>query len=400
MSRIFITTEFDPFHNGHKYLIDTLKSTYEDASVICGMSGAITQRGDFPCYQKYVRAAVSVLAGSDVTVLLPYVYASQGAEMFARGAVMTAAYLRCDKIAFGATCTDMEKFRLAVNTLKRYETRMILTSYVSDNVPFPMARIKALEDMTGEDFHFLYSPNDILALEYFRALDSLAQEIEPVIVKRSQADDFDTDSPFISATKLRNQLRLGRFEEVKEHIPYELYNQAAGVEDFFSSAGVHTVEGYKNIFLAMLIGFNEKQIELASSCKTSTARRLKTNAFLIRDGVNEYARQMATKNLTVSRIRRTLIDAMMGYTKDDANHFIDNYPDYAMILALSERGRKEVRELKDAGVNIITKPADGYAQLKGMDKRAFNLDIRAQDMFDIFSRNPQPHLKYTPFVSK
>ena len=166
-----IICEFDPFHNGHKYLIDKAREAGEDA-VVCVMSGDFTQRGEPSLWDKFKRAEAAVACGADLVLELPAVYAVNSADLFARGGIRILKRLGCiDMLAFGSECADIEKLRMiaGVTAHEPEEFSLRLRELLSDGLSYAAACRKALADLYSEDLaSVLDGSNDILNVCYIR----------------------------------------------------------------------------------------------------------------------------------------------------------------------------------------------------------------------------------------
>lgn len=422
MKKIFVAAEFDPFHNGHKYLLDKIKAAYPGCATVSAMSGACTQRGGFAIFQKNIRAAVAAMNGLDLCVQLPFVYAAQGAEMFAAGAVYNAAACGCEVICFGAGCDDITRFEYAAELLDRPGTAALLTKYVKNNMPYPAARIAALSSVSGTDFSFLSEPNDILALEYVRAIRKTGANISARAFYRAPAEDdaayakVNNDasaSPVLSASALRamlaelrhgNNITADRATAIKAKItalmPTEAYDSAAGTENAVFRLPVNRIENYAPVFAAQLITRGSEPLRAAAGADPSAAKRLCDNAPLLSTGLDEYMRACLTKCLTAARIRRSLINYTLGYTDEELAYYRSHAPGYIRVLSLGENGAAVIRGIKqqNEAVKVLTRLTES-AKLSAREKRAVELDIKAQALYDIFMRENAADMKYTPFVA-
>ena len=219
MSVIGIVCEFNPFHNGHKYLIDSVKK--QGDIVVCVMSGNYVQRGEPAIFPKDVRVEMALKNGADIVLELPFVYATASAENFARNAVRILDSFGCDKIAFGTETADVEKLSNAVDILLENDFNDKINKYLDDGLNYPVARQKAFDEY-GYNFD-ISTPNNILAIEYVKAVKHIKSQMTPVAVRRIGAgynDTFAVDN-FASATYIRSL--INNKEDYSKFIPDNLY---------------------------------------------------------------------------------------------------------------------------------------------------------------------------------
>ena len=208
-----IICEFNPLHTGHKRLIDYAKSLA--CNVVCIMSGNFTQRGMPACADKYSRAKHAVLAGADLVVELPTVFATASAENFAYGAVALANKLGADCLFFGSECGDIEQLKKCIDEINDADTNKRIQQEVQHGVSYP----KAVALATGQEL--LSQPNNVLAIEYLKALQYTHSSITPFTLKRE--DNYNDDEPqqFASSKALRTDKTLRdkyTFDFVKQDI--------------------------------------------------------------------------------------------------------------------------------------------------------------------------------------
>ena len=176
MKTTAIICEFNPLHYGHKILIDYAK-TFSD-KVVCIMSGNFTQRGLPACADKYSRATHAVKAGADLVVELPFAFATASAENFALGGITIANILQADYLLFGSECGNIEELQNCAKMLADEQVNARIVNELSNGVSYP----KAIALATKTDI--LDKPNNVLAIEYLRALNKTNSSITPVTLKR------------------------------------------------------------------------------------------------------------------------------------------------------------------------------------------------------------------------
>ena len=221
-----IIAEYNPFHNGHLYHLLKSKEEAKADSVIAVIGGNFTQRGEPSLLDKWCKAEMAIANGADLVIELPVLYSISSAENFADGAIKVLSSLKIvDTISFGTEYEDLNKLNIVANTLFKEpkEYKDFLSKYLKDGKSFPKARelalIKYLQD--SEYSSIISSPNNILGIEYLKALKKYSSKISPINIKRIDSGHLSLDysSEFASATAIRNLVYSNRLKDVKSYIP-------------------------------------------------------------------------------------------------------------------------------------------------------------------------------------
>lgn len=190
-----LITEYNPFHNGHIHHLEEARRQCNADYLIVVMSGNFVQRGAPAIIDKYCRTKMALLGGADAVFELPSLFATSSAEVFARAAVSLLEMMGCvDTLCFGAEDADIEVMKIIAKTLN-HEPESVsedIQDYLKSGMTYPAARAEALEHYLSGSIsnvhEILAKPNNILGIEYLRALDRLHSKIEPVAIKRWHTD--------------------------------------------------------------------------------------------------------------------------------------------------------------------------------------------------------------------
>jgi len=196
--------EFNPLHNGHKYILDKIKE--ECQYTVCVMSGNFVQRGDAAIIDKWNRAECALKLGADLVIELPVWNSVSTAEKFAFTGVHLLHSLGCvDKIYFGSECGDADKLKTAAKLTVDSEINALIRENKNDGATFAKVRENAVKKLYGEEISGLFKEsNNILGIEYIKALNKLESNIEPLTIKRYKAGHNEgIVENFASATKIR-----------------------------------------------------------------------------------------------------------------------------------------------------------------------------------------------------
>ena len=370
-----IVAEYNPFHNGHEWHIRrTREALGEDAVIVCCMSGDFVQRGEAAAYSKFARAEAAARCGADLVFELPLPWALSSAEGFARGAVGLLAQLGAvDVLSFGSECGDADALSAAAEALLDPSLGPEIREALADGVPFAAARQSALALRSPESAALLSTPNNILAVEYIKALYDLRSDMRIITFRREGAEHDGAGSGSIrSASELRTHLAAGR--DIAPFIP------AAAAEVFARehALGRGPVSGrdIEPLLLSRLRMLPDSAFEALPDASEGLANRL-MRAAREEPGWDGVLSAAKTKRYALSRLRRMCMCACLGIRKGMA----DGLPPYARILAATARGREALRPIAGrTRIPIITKPAVAR-ELPREALAVFELGASARDLY-------------------
>ncbi|MFA9463727.1 MAG: nucleotidyltransferase [Velocimicrobium sp.] len=376
MSIVGVIVEYNPFHNGHKYHLEQAKTLSGADYVVAIMSGNFVQRGIPAITDKYTRTAMALQNGADIVYELPAFYATSSAESFAYGAVSILNGLGViDYLCFGAEDNDLSLMQEIAKLLNQEPSSY--TSHIkrelSNGIPFPVARKNALIPLlSGKNSlyieHFLESSNNILGIEYLKALALLQSNITPLIVKRQGSiyneEGLPSPSTFPSATALRKSYCLNA--SLKPYAPFvpksafDLLNDAKNKSFPLELDDFSEYLYYKLSYITYedLITYVDISPDLAM--RILKLRRDFTN-------ISEFANKIKTRQFTLTRIQRVLLHILL-------NVRIGMAPSpYAHLLGFKKASTSIINK-KRASIPIITKSADS--------KKLLEHDIFCTDLYN------------------
>ena len=377
MKTIGIIAEYNPFHRGHEAQLRLLRSRFgADCAIAVALGGCFTQRGEPALFTKYARAEAAVRCGADLILELPLPWAASSAEGFARGGVgVLSALGNVDILAFGSECADPGKLeRIALLTADgRYDA--LLREALAAGVGFAAARQRALEALAGEALPELSARNDILGVEYLRALKARGSAMTPLPLPR-----FGEFSP---ASELRKKA---------DFLP-ELPEGAAAVFRRETEMGRRAEpERLDAVILARLRSMTEKELAALPGASEGLENRLK-KAALAAGTLEELVALATTKRYPAARIRRMALAALLGIPAG----LEKGLPPYLRVLGLNEKGAKLLHDAHPA-LPVITKPADGRGEIFALEARACG--IYALAFPSASQRRGDMDYRATPFVLK
>lgn len=375
MRVVGIVTEFNPFHNGHALLLERAREAMgEDTAVVCCMSGDFVQRGEAAVWSKFARAEAAARCGADLVFELPLPWALSSAEGFARGGVGLLASLGVvDCLCFGSECGETEPLERAAEALLSPALAAELRRELESGIPFAAARQRALAAVTDEETaRLVETPNNILAVEYIRAIYELGLDLGFMTVRREGAEhDGQGEGSIRSASELRSRIAAGK--SCSGFMP----DAALAVFEREAERGRGPVlmETLEPMLLARLRMLPDEEFSRLPDASEGLGNRLRA---AVRDeptldGVLAAAK---SKRYALSRIRRMTMCACLGVREGMA----EGVPPYARLLAASERGRELLRRAQDKSrIPIITKAA-AARQLPRDTLSVFELGSGARDL--------------------
>ena len=394
MSVAGIICEYDPLHTGHAYLMAQAREAGAEA-VVCAISGNFTQRGGFAVTDKLSRAEMAVSCGADLVLELPTVWAMSTAERFARGGVELLTRTGVvTELVFGSECGDLAALRRAADCLESPEFTVSLASLPEDGRTFAARRQAALAALLGaEEAALLASPNNTLAVEYLRAVRRLGSPLTARTVRRTGAQHGEEASGgFASASYLRKLLAAGETEQAAAYMPPAAADilrreQAAG-----RVADPSLCERAILSRLRTMTAGDWRQYDGGGEglgnrlCQTSRAGST----------LEAVLAAAKTKRYPLARLRRMVLAAWLMLPEPP-----EEVP-YLRVLAANETGRRLLRQMRNAGAPVLTKPAD-VSLLGGEAEALFAVESRCTDLYvlarpDAAQMAPGQELRMTPVM--
>lgn len=375
MAFIGVVCEYNPFHNGHEYHLSESRKARRGEGVVCVMSGDFVQRGEAAIYSKFARAEAACFCGADVVFELPLPWSLASAEGFARGAVGLLAALGADAISFGTEAERLEDLEFLARKLLEAETVDAIREKQAQDatLSFAAARQAALEELCGPAARLLEGPNNILAVEYLKAIYSQKLELTPLAVRRfGSQHDGAGEGRNRSASELRSLLLCG--ESAAKYMP----KAAAAVyeKDTRMGRGMPSREVLETAMISRLRTLDAARCAVLPDASDGLGERLLAAA-AEEPTMDSLLASVKNKRLAMSRVRRVCCCAALGVESG----LTSGIPPYARLLALTGKGREILGEIKKTSeIPIITKPAT-VRELGGESLRIFELGSAAHDLY-------------------
>ena len=393
MSRVIgVVAEYNPFHNGHYYHLQATKEITGAEYCVAVISGNFTQRGDTSIVNKWAKAYMAICGGADLVIELPTVYSISSAENFASGAVKILDNLKVvNAISFGAEANDFATLNNIANVLyeepKAYTN--ILSHELKKGISYPAARENALMMYLNDIKRYantLSSPNNILAIEYLKALKIQKSKLEPIMIKRKKVyyNDNKIVDDFASATAIRKLLQDGEYANLRKVIPRSSY----------------TIIGQESRKGGMVLSLAKYEKEIIYALRKMTVEEIadlpdvsEGLQFAIKNAANEannlkdLISNIKSKRYTQTRIQRILLYALLGIDKKLMENSRKVVP-YVRVLGFTQKGKSLLSEIsrRNPKLNIITSLKKYMNQNQNKNKvlaEMLEKDIFATDVYTL-----------------
>jgi Predicted nucleotidyltransferase len=400
MKVLGIVAEYNPFHNGHMYHIQESKKITGSDAVICVMSGNFIQRGEPAITDKFSRTEIALGNGVDLIIELPVPFAMSSAEAFAYGAVKILDSIGIvDCISFGSEAGDIHSLQTIAEILvSEPETyRDELKLQLSKGLSFPVCRQKALEkyltiqNSCREDLSLLLeTSNNILALEYLKALIRLKSSIRPYTVQRvsNEYNAKQLTGSISSATAIRNSVHSNHItEDALRALP--TLSQQMLEREISCGRCPNSLYSFENIILAFLRHATTQQLKKIQDVSEGLEYRIK-NAAMNSGSLDELFSNICTKRYPRTRIQRIILSLLTGMTRYDMEEFMAHGgPQYARILGFNETGRELLSIIKkESMIPVITKPSVYKNSPDKLISRMLEIEAQATDTYVLAYKNP------------
>lgn len=366
MRTVGIICEYNPLHRGHEKQLKLVRQLGGEG-IVCLMSGNFVQRGTPAILDKSLRAEAALACGADLVLELPVTAALSSAEGFAREGVRLLGSF-CDDLCFGAETADSAQLLSIAEQLLHEDFSPTLRLQLDKGLSFPAARAAALKEL-GMDSAVLDTPNNILGVEYCKAILSLGCAMKPLVIHRQgdyHGQEADPENP--SATAVRQRMTAGS--------PWEdLVPEAA--RQLFRGASLHSLEIGERAILARLRTMGDEEFQALPYGSEGLWRKLMHESRR-QSSLEDIATAVKSKRYTRTRIDRMIMCAFLGLTAE----MLQSPVPYARVLAFNDRGREILKQARQFGTypNIGEKLEHPYETLEN----------RADDLYGLFSPLPEP----------
>lgn len=328
MNVVGIICEYNPFHNGHKYHLEKIKEMFPDSIIILVMSGNFTERGIPSIIDKWDKTEIALEMGIDLVVELPFVFATQSADIFAHGSISILKELKANRLVFGSENNNVEKLTMAANYVLNddsYQEKVKM--YLDKGYNYPTSLNMAFP----KEYESIKTPNDLLAFSYIKEIMKQKANITPISIQRTNAFHSMELSKIASSTSIRKALEEKK--DITYSVPKEVANKLNGKlcfqNDYFP-------------FLKYKI-LSSPDLTIYQTVDEGIDKRIQKEIVSVTNW-EELMQSIKTKRYTYNRINRMLIHILCNFTKEQANKWHDI--SYIRVLGFSRKGQKYLNGIK------------------------------------------------------
>ncbi len=427
MSVVGIIAEYNPLHLGHLHHLEYARKAINAQGCICVLSSNFVQRGEPAIVSKWARTQMALVSGADLVIELPSAFSCASAEYFSTGAISILDSLGIvDYLCFGSEEGSIEALEPAAEQFANESNafKENLKDGLNNGLSFAVARQKALATVlidnskSGQNEHnetevnnvinAMGKPNNILGIEYIKALKRLKSSIKPITTKRIGEDynSLEHASAYSSATAIRRHIQEAFISDSSYNQDAFLHNNISGeclkilLDEFSSGRGPVFPEAFESILLYSFRTKSISEIRPLPYMEEGLENRLK-EAAMESTSYNELVRDVVTKRYPASRIKRILFSILTGMTGEFLDELKNNgYAQYIKILGFNETGRALLSDMKKkANLPIITKPASYNELGNKLAVKLFENESRATDAYVLGYPIPKERVGGMEFIT-
>ena len=399
-----IVAEYNPFHNGHKYHLEESKRLANADYSIAIISGNFVQRGNVSIVDKWTKTQMALANGVDLVIELPTIYSISSAENFAYGAIKTLDALNIvDYVSFGSEFGNLDVLDKFAEIFHKQPSEYVslLNHELSKGISYPKARENAvlmyLNDIR-KYANVLSSPNNILGIEYLKALKKLKSDIRPITVRRESVgyNELGISNDFASATSIRDMINNNKLSKLPYVMPKETYKIL--YNSFQKGHYVKDLSKFETEIIYTLRKMSLAEIRELPDVSEGLEHAIK-NAANSCNTLNEFMNIIKTKRYTTTRLQRILLYALLGITTKDMKESTKNVP-YIRVLGFNQKGKQLLSVISSSSKNIdvvtsVKKYLDSNNCTK-FSKNMLDIDINATNIYTLgYAKDSWANLDYT-----
>ena len=385
---IGIVAEFNPFHNGHKYLLDSIASKYKDCTIVVAMSGNYVQRGEGAIIDKYKRTSIALSENVNLIIQIATKFSLASASFFAFASINSLIKVGVDKVIFGMESDDIENLVKIAKLLNEEspEFSKSIKDFINDGNSYPKARMLAIEKLYGKALaNETTKSNNVLAIEYIRQILKYNKEHNTDIsyegIKRLGQDfnEKEIKEGLTSATAIRNSLYKKDIKKVQGHTSDYAYTL---LEDGFNKKELLFIDDFSSILYYKLLDICKYSKEVAitnlkkyNDLSEFLAATIYTKFINLENEfkITSFIDALKSKNYTYSRISRCLFCIILGIKKTDIKEELA----FIKVLGFDKKGQALLSSVKkDLDIELITKNS------KGKENKEFLEEMYMSDLYN------------------
>ncbi|WP_420491306.1 nucleotidyltransferase [Neobacillus drentensis] len=385
MNAVGLIVEYNPFHNGHAFHLNASREAADAEVVIAVMSGNFLQRGEPALVSKWYRTKMALLNGVDIVFELPYMFAVQKAEIFAGGAVSILEAAGCDAVCFGSESGDLSSFLQTHNFITEHKQQIEenIHRFIETGVSYPKAVSLAYHQLSDSTSYLdLAKPNNILGIEYIKAIKKQKSRLKPMTVARKNADYHDehfASETIASATSIRKAIfsKEGDQNSIGQYVPVQTKQL---LTEYLKEYQVfHQWENYWNYLQFRLLQCSPAELRDIYEVEEGLENRLLTAA-LVSGSFHEFMERIKTKRYTWTRLQRLCVHILTNTKKGQMAGPSDT-ASYLRLLGMTRKGKEYLnRRKKDFSLPLVSK-------LSSYKEREIQLDLKAARVYSLGAAN-------------
>ncbi|MFA5408096.1 MAG: nucleotidyltransferase [Bacilli bacterium] len=353
MKAVGIIAEYNPFHNGHLYHLDKVKEMYPDNIIVLVLGSHFMQRGETSIVNKWDKTAIALENGIDIIVELPFPFATQAADLFARGSIQILSSLGVETLVFGSESNDPVKLReRALIELDSSKYQDSFKKLLDTGLNYPTALSKAIGNITNNEID---TPNDILGVAYIKEIIKQGNDITPITIKRTNNyHGYEEDNTIVSASYIRGLLK--EKNNIRSFVPKQTYNYLTNnlffIEDYFP-------------YLKYQIMNNINNLHIFQTVDEGLENRIKKYIYEA-DSLKILVTKVKTKRYTYNKIMRMFTHILCNFTKEEARKYQN-----LRILGFSHKGQQYLNQIKkQVKIPLITNYKSAKSTMLALELRA------------------------------
>ena len=379
-----IVAEYNPFHSGHEYQLKMAKKLSGCDCVAVVMSGNYVQRGEPAIIDKFKRAEAAIYGGADIVIELPMPFSCQNAEMFALAAIKELNKLHVDSISFGCENDNVEILQKIAELQLSLRFNNNVKAEIKKGISYPSAMSNALKAVLGNETEAVYTPNNVLAIEYIKSAMKLNLNLEYYPVKRLGMNHNDTEisGQFHSASAIRKFIMDGSNTNLKV-----TDKSIEVVEKFYMEhKKYNTLNNYLDYLYYKII--NTEDLHNIYEIKEGLNNKIASQVYK-HENIDDLIMSLKSKRYTYSKLRRSLLNILLDIKTVDINKILSTNFDYIKVLSFNNAGRKVIKYAKTNGTKVINRYSD---------YKKYNLNTRELPIFNI--TNKSSNIYYLPLDNR
>lgn len=388
-----IVAEYNPFHMGHEYQLKKAKELSSCDGIVVVMSGNYVQRGEPAIIDKFKRAEASIYGGADLVIELPMPFSFQNADMFANAAIKELKKLPVNALSFGCESTNTSLLKDIATLQLDEKFNAAIKNEIKGGISYPKALSMVIGAFLGEEaFKAAGSPNNVLGIEYIKSTikHHLDWDFVPVQRMGKEHNDILSTGYYDSATAIRKVLlnslnsNISITEKSKEMIFkfYETHNK------------FNNLNNYLDILYYKIIDMGRENLKNIYEVTEGLNNKIYSNAFK-HNSIDDFILALKSKRYTYSKLRRMMLNILLGITYNDINDFMLTNDNYVKVLAFNDVGRQIIKEAKSNGTAIINRFSDYKKNnLLAEDIPLFKLTDRATNIYNLPLNNRTLNQEY------